>query len=453
MISRINTCSIVGKEAHLVLVESDVHNGLPDFRIVGASSMEVKDARDRVRVGVENAGFILPPKRITVSLVPAALKKSGTIFDAAIAVSILSSFGFILSEELEEYLILGEVALDGSLRETEGVLFSVLFGQKMGIKKFIIPVGNLKECSLIDDAVIYGFHNLYDLAVFFNGDASEVLKPPAYQKAEIIFPSFNEIFHEKHTKIAMIAALSGGHGLLFTGGSSDYRKKFFLSLSGILKQEKRDILLKAAYKSIVTLPDITSREIAGIPVYFYKDIKEYKYNHIPISGKNGIIEVYEDWVNDIEEPAFMSFYRCKCKALYQKNCICSPRQQKDRQNIINKLMLEKADIFATTGDDEDIEETRLKEMYDNACVMQNMRFTDRDFKENAAIPDKLTEKYCHLNREAINYFEDFTKSFLCDKKEINRILRLSRTIADMDKNDTIALKHLKYAIKLRGVYD
>ncbi len=453
MISRINTCSIVGTKAYLVLVEADIHNGLPDFRIVGAGSSDVKDARDRVKVGIENAGFILPPKRITVSLIPAPLKKSGTSFDAAIAVSILSSFGFIHSENLSEYMILGEVALDGSLRETNGILFSVLFGISKGIKRFIVPEGNLNECSLIEDADIKAFNNLYDLAVFFNGDTSVAISPEKAEMPPFSYADFSDIKGEKQAKIALVAALAGGHSSLILGAGLDYRRKLMGPLAGLIKQSKEDILLKAAYKSIYEIPDISDYDISGIPVNYYKNRKAYTESKERLPFSTGCIEVFEEWESDEDRPSIYSYYHCKCRAEGINTCICSPRQIKERQSYLFKLKSEKALVSIALGDTEDISSEKLKEFYDKAMLAQSIRFKDLVFKKNDEIDDNYVYALCPISREAEDYLNDFINKISVDFHEKVRIIKLARTLADMDGQEKIMIKHIKYAIKLRGIYE
>ena len=175
MYSKVYSAAIRGVSMEIVCVETDVSDGLPSFDMVGLLNSEVKEAKERVRSAIKNTGYLLPPKRITVSLSPADIRKEGSSFDLPIAVGILNSIGLVgKSNEdrrrTEEVLIAGELSLSGKVLKMKGVLPMILAAREKGIKKFIVPSENAAEGAIVEDVSVYGVKDLRDTIDFLNGE-------------------------------------------------------------------------------------------------------------------------------------------------------------------------------------------------------------------------------------------------------------------------------------------
>ena len=219
MFCRVKSGGVLGIEGFEVDVEVDIANGLPQFSIVGLGDKAINEARERVRSALKNIGFQLPVKRITVNLSPSHLKKQGTHYDLPIALGILKlSTGIDFPED---YVVLGELSLDGKIKPVKGVLPIVLSLKALGYKKFIVPEGNAREAGLVKDVEVYGFENLRDVLDFFSGSLS---KKPVEVNLEEVFEQnlsfdvdFSEVYGQYQAKRAMEISAAGFHHILLVG--------------------------------------------------------------------------------------------------------------------------------------------------------------------------------------------------------------------------------------------
>lgn len=216
MYSKTNTTTLIGLDGKLVEVESDITSGLPSFTIVGLPDSSIKESRDRVRVALINSGYRFPAGRITINLSPADLKKEGTQLDLPIAISLLGSMG-IINFDYEEYIILGELSLDGRIVPIRGALAMVIAMRELGFTKFIIPDDNKDECAIISDIEIYPFDKLNDLVAFLNKekqvkayeiDLSKITEEKTYDY------DFKDLKGQESLKRALQIAAAGNHNVL-----------------------------------------------------------------------------------------------------------------------------------------------------------------------------------------------------------------------------------------------
>ena len=175
MYNKVLSGTLHGVEGRLITVEADVSQGLPVFNMVGFLASEVREASDRVRTALRNSGYLLPPKRITVNLSPADIRKEGSIFDLPISIALLAAYGYIPNECLENILIVGELALNGDLRNVRGILSIVDFAKKQGIRTVILPYENRREASFISDVTIIGAKSLRQVMEHLTGE--KVIQP------------------------------------------------------------------------------------------------------------------------------------------------------------------------------------------------------------------------------------------------------------------------------------
>ena len=221
MLSRIWSASLIGIDAVKVGVEVDVANGMPATIVVGLPDTAVQESRERVKTAIKNAGFLFPMKRIVINLTPADLKKEGPIFDLPIAVGVRASSEQVPVEGLDEYLFIGELSLDGSLRAVSGVLAIAAAAKRMGIKRLVIPADNVREAAVVKGLNVYGFGQLSEVVEFLNAPGS-VLPAQVDGMAELaqarsVEFDLKDVKGQAHARRALEIAAAGGHNLIFVG--------------------------------------------------------------------------------------------------------------------------------------------------------------------------------------------------------------------------------------------
>ncbi len=220
MYSTVLSAAIHGLEVKCIHVEADVSNGLPLFHMVGYLSSEVKEAGERVRTAIHNSGFILPPKKIVVNLSPADVRKKGSAFDLPIAVSVLTSLGYVSNKKLKSTLFIGELGLDGTVYKVTGVLPIIIEAKQQGYKACVVPKGNGLEGSIIEGIQVYGVRTLKELIDYLNDKISLSTEkkqlPKKVEKREV---DFSEVRGQEMLKRATEIAVAGNHNILFIGSA------------------------------------------------------------------------------------------------------------------------------------------------------------------------------------------------------------------------------------------
>ena len=501
MVKNIKSAMIRGLNSMSVCVESDVSNGLPMFELVGFVSSEVKEAKERVRSALMSFDFSLPVKRITVNLSPATERKSGTSFDLAIALSILLSSGDI-KECGEEFFVLGELSLDGRVLPIKGVLPMIECGKEGGMRHFIVPEGNEEEALFAsgEGIMIYPVKTLIEAVDVIEGkktDGERTIK----KKDVLCKPAgdidFKDIRGQKLLKRACEVAVSGMHNFLMVGAPGSGKTMTARAIPSILPPLSREEELSIA--SIYSIcgkfgelsreggrrpfrsphHSISARLLSGggsvaCPgeltlshkgVLFLDELTEFNDKTLEVLRQpleDRWIKVYHDKGEENYPADFMlvcAMNPCRC-GYYpdRKRCRCSLSELRQYMQRISRPLLDRIDIsvevkpLSFSEADLDIKEESsetIRERVMKVHEIEEERFKNESFSFNSKIPHTLLSKYCPLSPKDKSYMEASFEKLSLSARSYHRILRVARTIADMDGASQIKREHLYEAICYR----
>jgi magnesium chelatase family protein len=501
MLAKVMSCATVGLEGVIIEVEVDISPGLPSFTIVGLPDTAVQEARERVRAAIRNSDFTFPMKRIVVNLAPADLKKAGPAYDLPIAVGILLS-SEQASADVSQAVCLGELSLNGSLRHTTGILPMVAATHEKGFSNIIVPTADAREASLVEDARIMPFDTLSQLVSYFRGE----IAAPEYQAEtvdEYVVPLWatTDLAHVKgqeHVKRALEIAAAGGHNVVMMGPPGAGKTLLARSLPSILPPMTNDEALEVTkvYSISGLLPPdspfIRQRPFRS-PHYTVSNVGLVGGGRFPRPGEvslshrgvlfldelpefgHALLELLrqplEDKVITISRaqgsltfPAnFMlvgAMNPCPCGYYGDpvKECTCSPSHVARYQKRMSGPFLDRVDIFVEVPrvDYEKLTDDRLGE--ESARVQarvaatrsrQQERFRDTRLTCNAEMTPNEVREYCQVEESAQGLLRAAMQQLSLSARAFHRILKLARTIADMEDGDIIRTEHVAEAIQYR----
>ncbi|MGC8925802.1 MAG: YifB family Mg chelatase-like AAA ATPase [Calditerrivibrio sp.] len=502
MFSKVLTFHLVGIDAVLVDVEVDIREmGLPSFTVVGLAEGAVKESKERVKSALKNLNFNFFSKPITLNLAPADIKKDGSHFDLPIAIGLIAAAGFI-TKDLSNTVFVGELSLDGDLRGVNGVLPMTLSALNSGIKNIIVPYDNGQEAAIVDGINVYGFKNISEVVGFLVGDIDgERFKIEKSQNEDdrlLYDVDFMDVKGQFLARRAAEIAASGMHNMLMIGspgsGKTMIAKRIptilppmsleesiettkIHSVAGILKNKGR--LVRERYFSSIhhTTSDIAliggtrdarpgAISIAHNGVLFLDEFLEFKRAVLEVLRQpmeDGVITVSRANRTVTYPAKFMLVAACNpCPCGFYgdpvKQCVCSEMQVKRYRSRLSGPLMDRIDIHvhvASLNFDElssipngESSET-IRKRVEKVHLIQRERFKKDKIYFNSQMSEKHIKKYCQLNQDSISLLEKVNKKYHFSARSYSKILKVARTIADMDDADGIETKHILEAVKFR----
>lgn len=505
MLSIVNSCCYLGMETHYVRVEVDVSPGLPCTTIVGLPDPAVREATERVRGAIRNSGFEFPMRRITVNLAPADLRKEGALFDLPIAIGILAATEQILSDTISQYILVGELSLDGTICPVPGILLmagSVLHDYPG--KTMIVPYSNLVEASLADNSSARGAQHLIEVASHLRGEK----ELPVVEKGanslllkdenQTNYLDFADVKGQKKTKRALEIAAAGGHNILMVGPPGTGKTLLARRLPSILPPLSWDECLETTkiYSIAGMLPKdrpvIVTRPFRA-PHHTASAVSIIGGGKIPHPGEvsfatNGILfldelpefnrDVLEALRQPLEEgvvtvtraagsctfPASFIFVGamnpCPCGFLGdpERECSCTPYQAQRYRNRVSGPILDRIDLHVEVprlelkelvSENKEEGSAEIRKRVIKAREKQLKRFHDTAIRCNAQMENQHLKTFCNLTKDTRELLHKIFASLNLSMRALDRVVKIARTVADLAESERVEQVHLAEAVQYR----
>lgn len=493
------TCGVNGINANVVNIEADISNGLPAYEVVGLADTAIKESKERVRSGMKNSGFDFPMRRITINLAPASVKKEGTNYDLPMAIVLLKLMGAIKAD-LSQYIILGELSLTGEVRGVCGVLPMCDIAKVSGFKKLIVPYDNRNEAAIIPDMEVYPVKTLRETVEFLNGE-KEIF--PYMCDNDFSFKAddgldFADVNGQEDVKRAIEIACSGGHSCIMMGspggGKTMLSKRIpnilppltfseamevtkIYSVSGLISGDN-PLITKRPFRTVhhtasaISLIGGGAKAVPGEVslahngVLFLDEIPEFKRATLEV-----LRQPLEDKEVTISRVARTATYPCifmivaamnPCPCGYfgsdVKECTCSHNEIKRYHRKISGPLFDRIDIqievpalkynqIARAEKSESSSEIRKRVL--KTREIQKKRYEGRGISTNSELTTPMIKEFCSMTAEAEKTLQEAFERLGLTARGYTKIIKLARTIADMEEEEIINVYHIGEAITYR----
>ena len=501
MLSKVNSCAVIGLDCEPVEVELDISPGLGGITVVGLPDTAVQESKERVRSAVKNSGYAYPSTRITINLAPADIKKEGPAYDLPIAIGVLTATKQI-NAELQNSLFVGELALDGQLRHTNGILPIAIYAKQKGYKKLYVPKVNEYEASLVEEIEIIPVENLAQIIDHLNEikiiEAAKVHDINELDEQVDFSVDMAYVKGQEHVKRALEIAASGGHNVLMSGppgtGKTLLAKTVPTILPKMTKEEALEVtkiysiagMLPSDKPLISVRPFRTPHHSASAPslvgggqfpkpgeislahrgVLFLDELPEF-----PRTNLENLRQPLEDGVVTISRaqgtltfPAKFSLIAsmnpCPCGYLSDpdRDCSCSPSQIIKYQKKISGPLIDRIDLhievprikFEKLSTDNLAESSKsIRERVEKARKIQQERFKNKKIISNSEMSSQDVKDFCKIGEETLEILKTAISQFHLSARSYYKILKLARTIADLEEKEKITSAHVAEALQYR----